>query len=543
VTVAPVHGPLVRPVVTWGAVLLVYAAWRTVRPLDLQPPESRTPAQLAAATLPYLCEAALSLLAIVGTGHWQSPFMFCALTGVMAAGFSRGYAFAVRLALGISATVAISAYLTGVADEQRLQSTGQWVLELLLVAVLAGYARRLFGQAQQRQSETLDRMAELAEANELLVNLYRVAQQLPASLNLDTVLFSTVARLRSIIESDVAAVLVRDDVSARWVVVAGEGTRVGRSFADHELPPALAGTTASSVSSLVVCLGPGEGLGPDLLSHTGLYAPLRARGTLLGLVALEHHAPGSYGRQELQLLDRFVEPAALAIDNARWFARLRAIGADEERVRIARDMHDRIGQSLAGIGFALDLVRRQVPDEALRAELDGLRSQVRSAVTEVRETLGDLRTEITDERGLIETMTSYLERVENRTGIEVNFNHCNGTRLPLLQEREVWRIAQEAITNVERHAEASHLSVRWECDGQEAFLTIADDGHGFLPGRAGRVDSFGITGMRERADAIGASLEIDSAPGAGTMVTCRLTAGRRRSGSAPAAVAPAEVAG
>ena len=89
-------------------------------------------------------------------------------------------------------------------------------------------------------------------------------------------------------------------------------------------------------------------------SRSGLYAPLRARGALVGLVAIEQHEPGFYGRRELRLLDGFVEPAALAIDNARWFARLRTIGADEERVRIARDMHDRVGQSLAFVAFKLD---------------------------------------------------------------------------------------------------------------------------------------------------------------------------------------------
>ena len=91
-------------------------------------------------------------------------------------------------------------------------------------------------------------------------------------------------------------------------------------------------------------------------------------------------------------------------------------------------------------------------------------------------------------------------------------------------ERELWRIAQEAITNVERHANAAHLSVRWECDGQNAQLTVADDGEGFESGYAGRLDSYGLTGMRERADAVGARIDIDSAPERGTTVRCRLEA-------------------
>jgi signal transduction histidine kinase len=185
-------------------------------------------------------------------------------------------------------------------------------------------------------------------------------------------------------------------------------------------------------------------------------------------------------------------------------------------------MHDRLGQSLASVAFGLDRIHRKVDEGALREELDGLRVEVREVLAEVRETLGDLRTDVTDQRGLVDTLGVFLERVEARTGLEVNFTHRNGARLPLVQERELWRIAQEAIANVERHAHAEHLSVRWEYDGRVAVLAVADDGHGFSAGHAGRPDSYGITGMRERADAIGALLEIDSAVGGGTVVRCRL---------------------
>ncbi|MGH9226712.1 MAG: GAF domain-containing sensor histidine kinase [Acidimicrobiales bacterium] len=526
--VAPVGGPLVRPVVTWGLILLAYAMWRTIRPLRLQGPGrarlrgSNAVIAEAAAVTPLIVEAGLAAAAIVSTGYWDSPFAFCIVTGVVAGGFTRGYGFAARLALAAGLAVSIPYLVTsGWPDGRAFQLSGQWLVELLLVAMLAGYARRVFGEAQQQHSKTMDRMTQLVEANELLVSLHRVAQQLPASLNLKTVAESTVARLRTIIESDVTAVLVRDETTARWVVAAAEGTTAGRSFRDHELPPSLASTTTSSVASLALVLEPGEGLGPELLSHSGLYAALRARGALVGLVALEHHAPGFYGRRELQLLDGFIESAGLGIDNARWFARLRAIGADEERVRIARDMHDRLGQSLAGVAFGLDRIRRQIPDEVLQKEVDELRAEVRIAVAEVRETLGDLRADVSDERGLIQTLGTFLDRVEGRTGLEVNFTHQNGARLPGVQERELWRIAQEAVTNVERHARARHLSVRWEYDGDEALLVIADDGQGFLVDRS-RNGSFGLTGMRERADAIGALLEVDSAPGAGTVVRCRL---------------------
>ena len=328
------------------------------------------------------------------------------------------------------------------------------------MAVLAGYARRLFGEAEQRHSQALDRVSQLAEANDLLVSLHRVAQSLPASLNLDQVAKSTIERLRSLIDCDVTALLLRDDVTGRWIVAASEGAVSSRPLADETLPTPLRAATSSSVASLVVSLAPGEGFGPTLVSRSGLYAPLRARGALVGLIALEHHDPGRYGRRELQLLDGFIDSAALAIDNARWFARLRGMGADEERTRIARDMHDRIGQSLAYVAFELDRMTGQA-EEPLKASLDGLRTEVRSVLGEVRDTLSDLRAEVSDQRGLVDTLEAYLERVAARTDILVDFRHDSPERLPLVQERELWRIAQEAITNVERHARANHIRVRW----------------------------------------------------------------------------------
>ena len=259
------------------------------------------------------------------------------------------------------------------------------------------------------------------------------------------------------------------------------------------------------------------------MSRSGLYAPLRARGSLVGLIALEHHEPGRYGRRELQLLDGFIDSAALAIDNARWFGRLRGMGADEERTRIARDMHDRIGQSLAYVAFELDRLTGQA-DGSIKESLDGLRVEVRSVLGEVRDTLSDLRAEVSDQRGLVDTLEASLERVAARTDLLVDFRHESTGRLPLVQERELWRIAQEAITNAERHARANHLRVRWKCDGHSAQLTVADDGIGFPVEAPRRADSFGLTGMRERANAIGATLLLESEPYVGTLVECRVDA-------------------
>ena len=513
-TLAAITAETTATVGAWALALTAVAIWQS----DERVRHGR-PGEVVA-----LVGMVVDVGAVVSTGAWGSPFVFCLLGGVMTIGFTRGFTAGVRTAVLATLAVAVPYHLTlQLGLVESILTSGQWAVELMLVAVLAGYARRLFGQAEAQHTLALDRMSQLTEANELLVSLHRVAQTLPASLDIEQVLPSTVSRLRALIDCDVAAVLLRDEATGMWTVAASEGAALRKTLSDSELPRPLAAATSSSVASLVVSLGPGEGLGPEILSRSGLYAPLRARGALLGLIAVEQHEPGFYGRRDLRILDGFVEPAAVAIDNARWFARLRTIGADEERVRIARDMHDSVGQSLAFVAFKLDRLTGMADDPKMHEELSTLRTEVRGVLTEVRDTLCDLRTEVTDARGLVEILEEFLERVAARADFEVRFQHESTGRLPLVQEREVWRIAHEAVTNAEHHARATHLRVRWQCDGASATLTVADDGRGFSPGAAGRADSYGLRGMRERADAIGAQLEIESEPFVGTVIECRVS--------------------
>jgi signal transduction histidine kinase len=263
------------------------------------------------------------------------------------------------------------------------------------------------------------------------------------------------------------------------------------------------------------------GLAPSMAS--GIYAPMRARGALIGLISLEHKSEKHFSQRDVELITGFVEPVALAIDNARWFTRLRTVGADEERTRIARELHDRIGQSLAYLAFELDrIVSAQAKGTDVGPSLEQLRTDVRGVIGEVRDTLYDLRTDVSDNQDFADTIDGFIQRVKDRTGLEITLYADRGPRLPILQEREMWRIAQEALTNVERHAKATRVRVLWRCNGQAAALEVADDGAGFPAGRAGRLDSYGIMGMRERAASIGATLDVLSEPGKGTRVRCYL---------------------
>ena len=145
----------------------------------------------------------------------------------------------------------------------------------------------------------------------------------------------------------------------------------------------------------------------------------------------------------------------MAIDNARWFGRLRRVGAEEERMRIARDLHDRVGQAIAYLAFELDRIAVAAAGQSVERDINTLRVDARQILGEVRETLSDLRSDVSEEHDLVQTVETFLERVRRRTSADIAFEYDGVTRLPLPVEREMWRIAQEALTNAERHADAA----------------------------------------------------------------------------------------
>lgn len=471
-----------------------------------------------------VAEAAFVAVAVSATGYFESPIAFSMLTPVAVAGFRSGFGAAIRLAVALSLAIGIPSISQGTDLQADVRLVAQWAVELFLVALVAGYARRISGEAEERQAQALDRMGRLADANELLYNLHQVAQQLPASLDLDEALDSTIERLRDLLTFDTAAILIFEESDGSWSVARRYGARLPNALPAGDLPPPVRRAARSqlpvvSVADLLRSSGPG--LSTQAVS--GLYAPLQARGFLVGVMVVERHQLEPFMERDVELLTGFAEPAALAIDNARWFARLRTVGADEERTRIARDLHDRIGQSLAYLAFELDrIVRKDERGDTVTPDLVGIREDVRGVVREVRDTLYDLRTDVSDDRSVPSVIEEFSQRVRDRSGIEVGVRIDETARMPRLQERELWRIAQEAIVNAERHSHGSRIDVFWLSDGREAVIEVRDNGHGLPVGSAGRLDSYGMLGMRERAASIGANLAIGSIPREGVTVRVSL---------------------
>ena len=520
-------------VATWCGVLLAYTVVRTIRPI-------RYTGDIAS-LVAILVEVALYVTAIVTTGYWDSPFILMLLTAISVAGFARGFAFALRIGIVSTLAVTLPYLLESTAPERVIQS-GRWTLVLLLVALIAGYGRRISGEADRQHVLALDRLGRLADANALLYSLHRVTQTLPASLDLDDVLQTTIIRLRGLLDFDGAVILGLDDTDGHWEVLRREGGRPLPPRLDvSDLPPPLRRVLRDGGVLSVPSLGAETWTGLSARANSGVYCVLEARGAVIGLLVIEDEDVDHFTERDIELLRGFVEPVALAIDNARWFSRLRTVGADEERTRIARDLHDRIGQSLAYLAFELDrIVSVEAKGEDVGPALDLLRTDVRGVIREVRDTLYDLRTDVSDTSDMADTLEAYAVRIRERSDLTVELHCDRDSRLPLLQEREMWRIAQEALTNIERHAGATHARILWRCNGQAAALEISDDGRGFPTGQAGRFDSYGLMGMRERASSIGASLEITSEEGKGTRVRCSLHRAEQPKAGRPE-VAPASI--
>ena len=212
------------------------------------------------------------------------------------------------------------------------------------------------------------------------------------------------------------------------------------------------------------------------------------------------------------------ETLALGIDNARWFGRLRSLGAEEERVRVAGNLHDRLGQWLTYIGLELERIIAGHDDGA--PELVGLYADVQGALDELRETLRQLRSGIDETRSLSSVASEVIDRFVERTGVDIDFRVVHPhQRLTVPVENELLRILQEGLSNVDRHSRASNAIVTWDCVDGWGALTLTDDGVGFDQRRGIRDNAYGLVGMRERADVIGGRLTVSSSPGEGTTIS------------------------
>jgi signal transduction histidine kinase len=261
---------------------------------------------------------------------------------------------------------------------------------------------------------------------------------------------------------------------------------------------------------------------------TGLYVPLIARDQGIGIVAV-HDKLGPdvrFGDADLRLAEQFAARAAIAVDLSRRVARdsLRRVvsGQELERQRLARELHDETGQALTSILLGLKAVEQAADPDEMRAAADGLRELVVATLQDVRRLAVELRPKALDDFGLVAALERLVQTFSEATDIDVELAASLGEeRLEAEVETTLYRIVQEALTNVVKHARARKVSILLIRRGRGATVLIEDDGEGFDP-TSTREGGLGLLGMRERLALVDGRLTVESAPGSGTTLAAEV---------------------
>jgi signal transduction histidine kinase len=419
-------------------------------------------------------------------------------------------------------------YLTEKADGEEFTESDEEVVRLLAAqAAVAIENARLYESARQ-WSQQLESLNELSEA---LVTEIALSD-----------LFSEVAsRLRKLLDARVV-MIQRPTQDGVWLTVdaaSGEGSSelIGLKL---DRQGSKSGRTVSRrrserIDSLIDDPEVDQ-TAPRLIgARAGIYVPLALRDEAVGVIVAydKRGADPRFSDADMRLAQAVASRAALALELSERVGReaVRALldGQELERKRLARELHDETGQALTSILLGLKTLEQQVGAEPLAL----IRDLVGSALENVRRLTTELRPPALDDFGLAPALERLTKLVADRSGVDVHLNVLMpDASLAPEYETAIYRIVQEALTNVVKHAEASTVSVVVTRGDGTVRVVIEDDGVGFTPGHI-REGALGLVGMRERVGLLGGRLEIDSSHGRGTALVVELPNGRGRPSKDP----------
>ena len=380
------------------------------------------------------------------------------------------------------------------------------------------------------------------EASQRLSCLLEVARVINSSLELNEVLNHILSEASSILRAESGSIMLLDETARRLRVLAAQGPRarmiqgkhqnvgdgVAGWVAQHGEPVLLHGT-ASDPRFKRVCDR------QDL--RDAISVPLKAEETVIGVINLSNRLSETpFSQDDLDLLIALAHQAALAIRNARSFQEMRhqrrtverllgevTRAQEEERMRIALQIHDGPAQTMHAALRNLEAVRALNGDNSsdLSGVLDELERTIRQGIQETRAVMIDLRPPSLEGMGLHPALRHDAKQWEQRTGIRAEFlQRGPERRLPNMVESCLYRIAQEALTNVWKHAQARQAWVTLDIQTRSCSLEIRDDGQSFdhdaVRGREGQ--HMGLRSLRERAELVGGRLTLGCFPGEGTTV-------------------------
>lgn len=258
-------------------------------------------------------------------------------------------------------------------------------------------------------------------------------------------------------------------------------------------------------------------------THSWMGVPLVVKDNVIGVLRIDHVEPGHFTEQHAHLAMAFASQVAVAIENARLYQQAQQLAALEERQRLARELHDSISQVLYSIGLGARTARTWLDrDPGKVAEpLDYVRSLAEAGLAEMRALIFELRPESLEEEGLVAAITKQANALRARFGIKVHASLCDEPPAPLATKEALYRITQETLHNVAKHARANRVELRLAFDDASLILEVKDDGAGFdtsepFPGH------LGLRSMCERAERVGGVFEVESTPGGGTRIRVKV---------------------
>jgi len=358
-----------------------------------------------------------------------------------------------------------------------------------------------------------------------LESLNEIGNALVAEVGLSRQLQLVAQRLRTLLGARIVTVnLPNPDGSLRIVAADGDQADelLGATVAARSKSAAvLASRHGQRVDSLLDDPDVDQASARLLGARSGLYVPLVAHDRAIGVIDA-HDKLGEDFRftdDDLRLAESFASRASVAVDLSERVARdsLRSVveAQELERRRLARELHDETGQALTSILLGLRAMEDAKTDEQVRAAAAELRGLVVRTLQDVRQLAVELRPKALDDFGLIAALERLVETWTEQTRIGVQLEaHLSGRLQPEI-ETALYRIVQEALTNIVKHARASRVSIVLSERERAVTVVIEDDGIGFAP-RSAREDGLGLVGMRERVALVGGRLEIESREGAGT---------------------------
>ncbi len=397
------------------------------------------------------------------------------------------------------------------------------------IVLLAAWAGIAIANARSYQAEQQRRL-ELEQAVGALEATTQIALALGGETDLDRILELIVKRARALVDARGVLILLRDRDELVVRAVAGSlpgairGTRLPiEESAGGEVMRSLQPMRSADVRARLRF-----GLGAQVEARAGLFVPLVFHGRPLGVLeAFDRADDADFTEQDERLMRGFAASAATAVATAQSAASeglRRSLQASErERQRWARELHDETLQQLAGLKVLLSGARRQGQATLLADAIDTAIDQIDDSIAELRRLIADLRPAALDDLGLQAALEGLVERVAQTSGLNLTCRVKLGERrsqpddrLPPAIEDAAYRLVQEALTNVVKHAAATSVDVRVRETAARLELTVTDDGSGFDP--AADVDGFGLIGMRERVDLVGGELTVESLGRRGTAV-------------------------